>query len=381
MLKRTLSILGLLILVSVPAWAQTTEIKLATIAPAGSSWDKITTRMNDELKVKSGGKLSFRIYPGGTQGDEKDVVRKMRIKQIHAGGFTGNGLGQIAPQIRVLELPFLYHSSQEIDYVTAKMGSQMETVLGKGNPPVVLLGWAEAGLVYIYSNKPIGKLSDLKGTKVWQWEGDPLAAATFASLGVAPVPLAITDVMTALSTNMIEAVYVPPLGCLALQWCSKVKYMTDLPVVNAMGALVMLQSEFNKLSPVHQKLLREVTAKYAREIVDQTRKDNLQAIEEIKRLGVRIVAVDEKDRQEIIDLAKKVWIDQAGKLYTAEQLATVQKIVAESLQSVPKGTLRGGPDPAPLDSSSLTRGPELVEGLPVGGATRAPINNASAQLH
>ncbi|MBI2083974.1 MAG: TRAP transporter substrate-binding protein DctP [Deltaproteobacteria bacterium] len=322
-------VLVLALLMSSVVWSQTTEIKLATIAPAGSSWDKITTKMNEELKTKSGGKLSFKIYPGGTQGDEKDVVRKMRIKQIHAGGFTGNGLGQIAPQIRVLELPFLYKTPQEIDYVTGKMGSQMEAVLSKGNPPVVLLGWAEAGFVYIYSNKPIKKLTDLKGTKVWQWEGDPLAAATFASLGVAPVPLAITDVMTALSTNMIEAVYVPPLGCLALQWCSKVKYMTDLPVVNSMGALVMLQSEYNKLSPDQQKILREVTAKYTREIVDQTRKDNLQAVEETKRLGVQIVSVDEKDRQEIMDAAKKVWTDQAGKLYTAEQLLTIQKLVAE----------------------------------------------------
>ncbi|MBI2982219.1 MAG: TRAP transporter substrate-binding protein DctP [Deltaproteobacteria bacterium] len=327
-MKKITFLVGLL-LVAPLVWGQSKELKLATIAPAGSSWDKITTRMNDELKVKSGGKLSFRIYPGGTQGDEKDVVRKMRIKQIHAGGLTGNGLGQIAPQIRVLELPFLYHSSQEIDYVTGKMGSQMETVLLKGNPSVVLLGWAEAGFVYIYSNKPIKKLTDLKGTKVWQWEGDPLAAATFASLGVAPIPLAITDVMTALSTNMVEAVYAPPLAALALQWASKVKYVTDLPVVNSMGALVMLQSEFNRLPLDQQKLLREVTAKYTREIVEQTRKDNLQAIEEMKRLGVQTVSVDEKDRQEITETAKKVWTDQAGKLYTAEQLTAIQSLVAE----------------------------------------------------
>ncbi|MBI4373364.1 MAG: TRAP transporter substrate-binding protein DctP [Deltaproteobacteria bacterium] len=326
---KKLILFGLVLSVST-AWAQTTDIKLATIAPAGSSWDKITTKMNEELKTRSGGKLSFRIYPGGTQGDEKDVVRKMRIKQIHAGGFTGNGLGQIAPQVRVLELPFLYSSPQEIDYVTNKMGSQMEAVLLKGNPSVVLLGWAEAGFVYIYSNKPIKKISDLKGTKVWQWEGDPLAAATFASLGVAPVPLAITDVMTALSTNMIEAVYAPPLGALALQWASKVKYVTDLPVVNAMGALVMLQSEFSRLPADQRKLLKEVTTKYAREIVEQTRKDNLQATLEMKRLGVQTVSVDEKDRREITETAKKVWTEQAGKLYTAEQLTAIQRLVAEA---------------------------------------------------
>ncbi|MBI2067351.1 MAG: TRAP transporter substrate-binding protein DctP [Deltaproteobacteria bacterium] len=329
-MKRLLIAVAVLMLASLSAWSQVKEIKLATIAPAGSSWDKITNRMNDELKAKSGGKLVFRIYPGGTQGDEKDVVRKMRIKQIHAGGFTGNGLGQIAPQVRVLELPFLYANADQVDYVISNMTQPMEGFLSKGNPPVVLLGWAEAGFVYIYSNKPIQKLSDLSGTKIWQWEGDPLASATFSTLGVAPVPLAITDVMTALSTNMIEAVYAPPLGALALQWASKVKYLTDLPIVNSMGALVMLRSEFDKLTSAEQKTLREVTAKYSREIVTETRKDNALALEQIKKLGVRIVSVDPKERELIEQTAKKVWADQVGKLYSADQLSAVQRLVAEA---------------------------------------------------
>lgn len=320
---------AVLLLAASTAWGEAKEIKLATIAPAGSSWDKITTQMNEELKAQSGGKLAFRIYPGGTQGDEKDVVRKMRIRQIHAAGFTGNGLGQINSQIRVLELPFLYQSADEIDHVTGKVKGEMEGVLARGNPPVILLGWAEAGFVYIYSNKPITKLAHLKGTKVWQWEGDPLAAATFQSLGVSPVPLAITDVMTALSTKMVEAVYAPPLGALALQWASKVKYMTDLPIVNSMGALVMLKSEYEKLPPDQQKTLKAVTEKYCRQMVTQTRADNLQAVEEMKRLGVQVVKVETKDQEEIVNAAKKVWSGQAGKLYTPAQLTTVQSLVAE----------------------------------------------------
>lgn len=323
-------VLAVVLLIASVVGAQTREIKLATIAPAGSSWDKIVTAMNNELKGRTGGKLAFRVYPGGTQGDEKDVVRKMRIKQLHAGGFTGNGLGQISPELRVLELPFLYANGAEIDYVVSRMTPQMEAALAKGNPPVVLLGWAEAGFVYIYSNKPIRRLEDLKGTKVWQWEGDPLAAATFKSLGVSPVPLAITDVLPALSTNMIEAVYGPPLGALALQWASKVKFMTDLPIVNSLGALVMLQEEFKRLSLDQQKAVKEVSAKYCREIVVQTRKDNTQAVEEMKRLGVQVVSVDPADRAPIIEAAKGVWQDQAGKLYTGEQLTSVQKLVAEA---------------------------------------------------
>ena len=335
-MKKWLLILGCLVSTSVVA--QTKEIKLATIAPAGSSWDNITTRMNEVLKARSGGKLAFRVYPGGTQGDEKDVIRKMRIGQIHAGGFTGNGLGMVSPAFRVLEIPFLYKSAEDIDYVEEKMRPEMEALFLKGNPPVVLLGWAEAGSIYIYSNRPVRSLKDLQGMKVWQWEGDPLAAETFKNLGVTPIPLAVTDVMTALSTNMIEAAYAPPLGALALQWVSKVKYMTDLSVTSSLGGLVMLKSEYDKLSPDQQKILKEVTTKYCREIVTQTRRDNLQSIEEIKRLGIQVITPETKDTDEFIAAAKKTWVNLVGKLYSQDQLNRVQALVAESQGKKPSAS-------------------------------------------
>lgn len=305
--------------------AQVKEIKCATIAPAGSAWDKIFVAMNEELKQRTNGQVAFKIYAGGVQGDETAVVQKMRSGQLACGGLTGFGLGKIAPSVRVLEVPFLFKSAGEIDSKTSLVTPKLEAALKAGNPPVELLGWAEAGFVYIMSNKPIKNLADLKGVKMWQWEGDPVAEAMYNAMGVTPVQLSIADVLTSLQTGMIEGVYAPPMGAVALQWASKVKYITNLPIVNSIGALVVAKSEFNKLTPEQQKILREVGQKYCRQIVEQTRRDNEAALASLQKLGLQKVEVAEADKQQMMSISKQVGQSLVGKLYSADLLAALQQ--------------------------------------------------------
>lgn len=300
------------------------EIKLATIAPAGSGWDKITVAMNEELKQKTNGQLAFKIYAGGVQGDEKAVVQKMRSGQLQAGGLTGFGLGMIAPSVRVMELPFLFKTSADVDAALGKVGPKLVSAMQAGNPAVELIGWAEAGFVYIMSNKPIAKLADLRGIKMWQWEGDPVAEAMFKGLGMTPIQLGIADVLTSLSTGMIDGVYAPAMGAVALQWASKVKYITDLPLTNSIGALVMTKAEFGKLSPDQQKIVKEVGARYCRQIVEQTRKDNEAAMASLQKLGLQKVAIAEADKAELEKIAKDVAQSLVGKLFSQELVAMVQ---------------------------------------------------------
>jgi TRAP-type C4-dicarboxylate transport system substrate-binding protein len=307
------------------ASAEPKEIKCATIAPAGSAWDKIFTAMNDELKSKTGGQVAFKIYSGGVQGDETAVVQKIRSGQLACGGLTGFGLGKIAPSVRVLEVPFLFKSAGEIDSKTSSVTPKLEAALKAGNPPVELLGWAEAGFVYIMSNKPIKKLDDLKGVKMWQWEGDPVAEAMYSAMGVTPVQLGIADVLTSLQTGMIEGVYAPPMGAVALQWASKVKYITNLPIVNSIGALVVAKSEFDKLTPDQQRTLKEVGQKYCRQIVEQTRRDNDAALASLEKLGLQKVEVADADKQAMMAISKQVGQSLVGKLYSADLLAAVQQ--------------------------------------------------------
>ncbi|QQR80138.1 MAG: TRAP transporter substrate-binding protein DctP [Deltaproteobacteria bacterium] len=300
------------------------ELKFATLAPSGSSWDKLFVAWKDEVIQRTNGQVVPKIYAGGVQGDEKAVVQKIRSGQLVGGGLTGFGLGMIAPSVRALELPFLFKDGAEVDTAIQKVDTSMRAAFNNGNPQVELLGWAEAGFVYIMSNKPIAKLDDMKGVKMWMWEGDPVAEALYSSLNVTPVQLSIADVLTSLQTSMIEAVYAPPMGAVALQWASKVKYVTDLPLANSIGGLVMSKAEFSKLTPEQQKILKEVSQKYCRQIVEQTRKDNAAAFDSLVKLGVQKVSVADADKQALVNLTVGVGDKLVGKLYDQATLSSVR---------------------------------------------------------
>jgi len=303
------------------------EIKLSVLAPEGSTWVKEMEAMNQELQTASGGKLALKIYAGGVSGDERDVLRKMRIGQVHAAAFTGVGLGQIVPSVRVLELPMLFRNYQEVDYVKNKLQPEFEKQFDANG--FVMLGWAEAGFVNIFSNKPIANKNDMKGVKMWAWEGDPLVKTMYETLGIVPIPLALPDVLTSLQTNLIDGVYGPPLGVIALQLFTKVKYMTDINLANSTGGLLISKAMFNKLPPDLQTLLKTTGQKYGAQLVQKIRAENQSALATLKKNGIQMVAVDPKAKEELVQLSEAVYPKLAGNLYPAALLEKVKAYIAE----------------------------------------------------
>lgn len=304
-----------------------TEIKFAVLAPEGSTWIKLMREFADDVNKKSKNSLSFRIFPGGISGDEFDVIRKMNFKKIDSSGFTGVGLGQILPAIRVFELPRLFDSYDELDYVVGKMTPYFEKELDKKG--YVFLGWAEVGFVNIFSNDKLDSLKSLDGVKMWTWEGDPLALELFKALKISPNPMPVTDVFTSLQTGLINAVYVSPLAAIAMQWFTKTKYMNTLKLTNATGAMLMTKACFKKLSAENQKILKKEALAFSKKLITATRKDNEQAYKTLKKNNIEFVDLKEKDRQEFDKISQSVWQTLTGKLYKKELLEEVLKYRAE----------------------------------------------------
>jgi len=296
-------------------------IKFATVAPEGSTYLKVLREYTEEVTKLTGGKVKFKIYPSQIQGDERDVLRKIRLGQLHSAGFTGVGLGEIMSEIRVLELPMLFHSYDEVDYLTSQFYDEFSKKFEENG--FIILGWADVGFAYVYAQKPILNLIDLKGSKMWMWEGDPLAEATFKALGVSAIPLSLTDVLTSLQTNLIEAVYVPPLPCVTLQWYTRLKTMMDVPLANVSGAVLISKNMFDKLEPAHQKILREKGREYMAKLVRLGREDNQTSIELMKKNGMEVVKVPEKNLQEFYNACKTAHQNLVGKLYSQELLNKV----------------------------------------------------------
>jgi len=282
-LRKLVAILWLLLL---PA-AQADEayvLKFATLAPQGSTWMNIITDWANAVEKQSQGRLKFKLYGGGVSGDEPDVLRKIRFGQLHGAAMTGHGIGYIYSPARVLEIPFLFRSYDEVDHVRAQLMPEIRE--GFHQNGFELLGWMEVGFIQLFSRAPIYSIDDMKKRRIWLWQGDPLGTAFFAASGLSPVPLPITEVFTSLSTGLIDTAIAPPLGAIALQWFTKTPYMTNIPVMDGIGGLIVSRKFFDGLPKDLQQLLRRTGEKAGTRLLVETRRDNEKSLAVLKQHGV-----------------------------------------------------------------------------------------------
>jgi TRAP-type C4-dicarboxylate transport system substrate-binding protein len=320
--KRITQLLCLLALVGAQTIAQQYTIKFATVAPEGSSWLKVMREYDKAIREQSGGRVGFRIYANGVAGDEKDVIRKIRLGQYHAGGFTGVGVGEVAKKVRILDAPFMFKNYDEVDFIVNKFEPEFLKAFEDGG--FVLLGMAEVGFVYVYSGKPVASPEDLKGVKMWMWEGDPIAQAAFEAIGISPIPLSITDVTTALQTGMINGVYTSPLALIALQWFTKVKYMMGEPLADSQGAVMLSKKMYDSLPKDIQDILVSNGRKYFRQLTLSSRKENAQSIETLKQKGITVMVPQKSVAAQFEANGKRARQLLVGKLYSQEFLTQVE---------------------------------------------------------
>lgn len=306
-------------LLSTNLYAAEYTLKFATLAPPGSTWMNLLEDWGKTVKDRSQGRLEFKFYPGGVQGDEPDVIKKMRFGQLQGGAFTGYGIGQMYSPARVLELPFLFDDYAEIDHVRAQLMPEFEQ--GFQANGYRLLGWMEVGFVYFFSQQPIATLDDLKKRRIWLWQGDALGEAMFHAGHLAPIPLSITDVFTSLSTGLIDTVYCTPLASIALQWYTKTHYVTNLPMANGIGGLIVSNRFFDSLPPDLQQLLIETGHDTGEKLIAATRIDNAKSLDVLKQEGLTFVMnPDQVDRQELIRMRDEAAAELTASGYIPKEL-------------------------------------------------------------
>ena len=338
-MKTFISTIATFIILIVPCrlFPQQYIIKFATVAPEGSTWMNVMKEYDQAIRKESGGRLGFKMYPGGVQGDEKDLLRKIKLGQLQSAGVTGNGLTTVAPKARILDSPFLFKSYDEVDNIYKKFDEEFNQAFEENG--FVNLGWAEVGFVYIFTNTPIKTTDDMKGVKMWMWEGDPIAEKAFSALGIHPIPLSITDVLTSLQTRLIDGVYTSPLAAIVLQWFSRVKYMLDMPLADASGAVVLSKKKFDELPPDLQEILLRNGKKYMQKLTQQSRLDNAKSIETLKKNGITIVSPpSDKAIASYEEIGKQARRALVGKLFPEELLNRVENAVAEYRSHAAKGS-------------------------------------------
>ncbi len=271
-----------------------TTLKIATLAPDGTGWMKLMRQAADDIKTETEGRVKIKYFPGGVQGSDKSVLRKMQIRQLQGGAVSTGAMAHITNVTQIYSLPFTFRNLDEVRAVRAEYDHHIATALqDKG---YVLLGLSEGGFAYLMSNQPIKTSVDARSQKVWVPEGDMISQTTFENGQVEPISLPVSDVYTSLQTGLIDTVAVNATSAIAMQWHTKLSHATDFPLVFLFGMLVVDERAFNKIDAADQAVVKRLMAAAFRAMDVQNEKDEKGAREALINNGMQFVELSEEDK-------------------------------------------------------------------------------------
>jgi TRAP-type C4-dicarboxylate transport system substrate-binding protein len=293
MRKMIPSLVASLLALALPSLAIAAEFKIATVAPEGSQWMQEMRAAAADIKARTAGRAIVKLYGGGAMGNEKQVLRKIRIGQLQGGAFTANGIAEKYPDIVIYGLPLVFQSQDEVTYVRQRMDGKLADGLERAG--FVSFGIAGGGFAQIFANRPITSTSDMRGLKIWVPEGDRISTAAMDALHLSPVSLPVTDVLTGLQTGLLDVVAAPPVAVIALQWHTRVKTMTRLPLMYTMGVMAIDEAAFSKLTPADQAAFREVMSGVYRRLDEHSPADDAAALQALEAAGIKSVIANPAD--------------------------------------------------------------------------------------
>jgi len=276
---------------SLPAMAAT--LKIATVTPEGSQWMNVMRASAKEIKQRTDGRVLIKYYGGGVKGDDAKVLGQIRIRQLQGGAFTPSALASQYLDLNLYGMPLVFDSAEEAAYVRSRMDARLQH--GLEDAGFVNFGFATSGFANIMSSTPIKTLADLKGKRVWVPEGDSISYKSMQSLSLNPVTLPLTDVLTGLQTGLIDIVAIPPIVALVLQWHTKVKYVTQVPLVYSFGFMAIDKKAFEKIGAEDQAIVREVMAATYTRFDKVNLVDNQGAFNALVKSGIEVVKFDDEE--------------------------------------------------------------------------------------
>ncbi len=303
--------------------SDTYTLRIASLAPKGSVWHKAFRAWEGTVKKDSGGKLKLKFYLGGTQGDERDYIRKMKSGQIDGASVTTTGLGQVVRPVLVLQLPGLFDNYASIDRVRKGLAGDFDKEFE--NAGYKLMGWGDVGQARFFSNQPVMRPSDLKKVTPWQRPEDHIFGEMLKTIGAKPRKLGVNEVLTALQTGQVDAFASSSLASVSLQWYNHCKYVTKQSSAILIGATILKNDKVNSLPADLREILISSADRAHNLLSGHIRKSDDKAYRAMLSRGVKEVDVG-KHEAEWKAVASKVRTQLAGKLYPKALLQQVEKL-------------------------------------------------------
>ena len=329
-------LLASLCLAALPAQ---TVIRLGTLVPKGSRWDEILTSMGEEWKKASGGKVELKIYPGGEQGDEPEMVQKVRIKKLQAVAISGAGLSGIDAPVTALEIPMMIDTYEELDYVRDHISERLEKGLAQRG--FIVLNWGDAGWVHFFTKQPAVHPDDIRKLKLCVLQGDNSTFQLYKDNGFRPIALAATDILTGLQTGLVDAIQSPMLIALSNQWFGVAKNMLDIRFAPLVGATLIAKDSWDKIPPDAQKGIMKASREAGVALREEIRKSEANAIPLMQQFGLNVEHPDKNTVAEWRKLAESIYPKLRGTMVPPDLFDQVLRLREEYRKAHPNAAAAG----------------------------------------
>lgn len=285
-------------------------LKIATVSPDGSAWMKVLRAAAADVDAATEGRVKFKLYPGGVMGDDAQVLRKIRIRQLHGGIVTTTVFGDIYPDVQIYNLPMAFRSLDEVDAVRKALDPLL--VAGLAEKGFVAFGIAEVGMAYPMSTKPARTVADARKLKVWLPQGDAPAARLLKAFRIAPTPLTIGEVRIGLQTGLIDTVAAPPVATVPLLWHTRLKYVLDLPLMYIYGLFVVSESNLQGIDAADREAMLRIMGEATAVADRRNRADHDAAWRTLANQGlefIRLTPAELDDWRGYVDKAPERWVE------------------------------------------------------------------------
>jgi TRAP-type C4-dicarboxylate transport system substrate-binding protein len=305
-----------------------TRIRLATLVPTGTSYHHSLQAMGAKWKQSSNGAISLTIYADGTMGSEDEIVRRMRVGQLQAALLTVGGISAIDPAVGALQkMPLVFRSLEEAAYVRDKLASDLNRRLAEKG--FVVLFWADAGWVQMFTKEPAMMPQDFKKMKIFVTAGDVAESELYKSAGFNPVLLEWTDALTGLQTGMVDAVPTIPLHALSNQFYVSAHHMLALNWLPLVGGLIITKKSWDALQPAERDAMLKSAAECSQEFQALGRKEAQESIESMQKRGLQVHAVTPEAEQEWQRFSEGFYPKIRGGIVPADMFDNVMQLLRE----------------------------------------------------
>ncbi len=297
-------------------------LKFATLVPPSGRSRRQAKKAVKRLQERTEGRVTARVYWSGAAGDEKTVLRKMRVGQVDASYMGLEIIRQFVPQAMVLGAPNTFTTYKQIDAVRDELTPEFNQIAYQKG--FKILGWGDIGTLRIFSVKPIRRMKDFRAQRPWVYVESPLLKEFYNIVGCKGVPVGLIDVYSALQTGLIEVVWGSALTATLLRWHTHTKYVSR-PVGLLQGAFILRRGFWDALDARDRQAMLQMAKEDRTELQDFARDLDETIYKRLLKRG--LVPVPFEDVPSWLQAGKKLRDKMVGRLYSRELLTRMEAIV------------------------------------------------------